>query len=164
VLDEADAIIGAGRDLPKVRSLLERGRVFYLASLPDQSRPLFLQAWELANDLGEDYHAVDAAHMLGIVEPAGPALEWNRTALNLAGASMREGVGVWRGCLYNNMGWIYFEQADYATALSMFEQSRQHYEALQRRQEVVMAERNIRDTLQAMVGSDESPHIDRPSM
>jgi hypothetical protein len=34
-----------------------------------RGRAFFLEAWELANRLGEDALAVDAAHMLGIVEP-----------------------------------------------------------------------------------------------
>jgi tetratricopeptide (TPR) repeat protein len=109
---------------PRVRYLLERGRVFNSAGEPARARPLFLAAWELATAAGaagQDRYAVDAAHMLGIVEPAEQGLAWNRRALALAGGSDDPRARSWRGALYNNMGWTYHAAGAYAQALALFE-------------------------------------------
>src|SRR5260221_13304132 len=45
-LDEVQAHLGDGLILPRVRYLLERGRVFNSSGQPDQARPLFLDAWQ----------------------------------------------------------------------------------------------------------------------
>lgn len=108
---------------PRVRYLLERGRVFNSAGEPERARPLFLAAWERATAAGQDSYAVDAAHMLGIVEPAEQGLEWNRNALALAGGSDDTRARRWRGSLYNNMGWTYHAAGEYEQALAMFESS-----------------------------------------
>jgi hypothetical protein len=92
------------RVTPYIRYLLERGRVFNSAGQPELARPLFLDAWVSASASNEDGYAVDAAHMLGIVEPAGQGLEWNRRALALAQASHDPRATRWQGSLYNNMG------------------------------------------------------------
>jgi hypothetical protein len=74
-LDEVTDLTGAA-PLVRIRYLLERGRVFNSSGRADDSRPLFLDAWQLASAAGEEYHAADAAHMLGIVEPSERQLEW----------------------------------------------------------------------------------------
>ncbi|HEY2574030.1 MAG TPA: hypothetical protein VGH65_08170, partial [Verrucomicrobiaceae bacterium] len=66
ILDKAGAVIGDEKDLAKVRLWLERGRMFYFSVEYDRARTWFLAAWHLANELGEEYYAVDAAHMLGL--------------------------------------------------------------------------------------------------
>jgi tetratricopeptide (TPR) repeat protein len=108
---------------PRVRYLLERGRVFNSAGEPERARPLFRTAWEQASAAGQDSYAVDAAHMLGIVEPAEQGLEWNRQALALAESSHDARARRWRGSLYNNMGWTYHAAGEYEQALATFESS-----------------------------------------
>jgi tetratricopeptide (TPR) repeat protein len=108
-------------ETPRVRYLLERGRVFNSAGEPERARSLFLAAWRLATVAGEDGYAVDAAHMLGIVEPVEQGLEWNRKALALAESSADSRARRWRGSLYNNMGWTYHAAGEYELALAMFE-------------------------------------------
>jgi len=105
----------------RVRYLLERGRVFNSSKRPDDARPLFLGAWELARESGEDALAVDAAHMMGIIEPPAQQHEWNLKALDLAERSANPRARKWRGSLYNNIGWTYHDEGRYPEALETFE-------------------------------------------
>lgn len=116
-LDEAEAIL-APADAPRVRVrlLLERGRVFNTSGAPDRGRPLFLQAWDLANAIGETDLALDAAHMMAIVETSDGQIEWSLKALAIA-----EPVDSrWLGPLYNNLGWTYHDAGRFEEALVMF--------------------------------------------
>ena len=112
----------------RVRYLLERGRVFKSSRKPEEARPLFLEALELAVKSNEDFYAVDAAHMIAIVEPPEKQLQWNLKALDLAENSTDEKARKWRGSLYNNLGWTYFEQRQFEEALLMFEKAREFQE------------------------------------
>ena len=105
----------------RVRLLLERGRTFNSAGDTDSARPLFNEAWERARQAGEDYHAVDAAHMLGICEPVDASLMWNNRAMEAAEASGDPRAKGWLGALYNNMGWTYHDAGEYEKALELFE-------------------------------------------
>src|SRR5947209_5761602 len=80
-LDEAEALLAPEMKTARVRCLLERGRLFNSNKKPGEARPFFLQAWDLARQSGDEPYAIDAAHMLGIVDPPSQALEWNRKAL-----------------------------------------------------------------------------------
>lgn len=134
-LDQADALLGEGMERPRARLLLERGRAINgipgatdpeAATRRQRSRPLFAQAWTVATAAGEDGLALDAAHMLGIVEEPAVALAWNLKAIQLAEASTNEAARRWLGTLYNNTGWTYFERKEYDKALEMFERDVAH--------------------------------------
>jgi len=101
----------------EVRYLLERGRVFNSSGKPDQARPLFLAAWEKAQAAKLDFFAVDAAHMLGILD----GLEWHEKAVALAEKSSDPKAQSWIGSLLNNIGWTYYEKHDYPKALDAFQ-------------------------------------------
>ncbi len=128
ILDEAETLI-VNIDNPsddvsqttRVRLLLERGRTYNSAGDTDSARPLFKEAWERARQAGEDYHAVDAAHMLGICEPADASLMWNNRAMEAAEASGDPRAKGWLGALYNNTGWTYHDAGEYEKALELFE-------------------------------------------
>ncbi|MGD9139914.1 MAG: tetratricopeptide repeat protein [bacterium] len=122
-LDSAYAVIEDEKSIGMARYLLERGRAFNSSGQPDMSRECFLRAYDVAMEIGADFYAVDALHMLGIVEPPGRQMEYNLKALALAEKSGDERAGRWRGSLYNNMGWTYHEQGEYEQALGMFEKS-----------------------------------------
>ena len=107
----------------RVRYLLERGRVFNSAKHPDKSRPLFLEAWELGRSAGADNFAIDAAHMMGIIEPPKESLEWNLKALKMAEETKDAKAARWKGSLYNNIGWTYHDQKDYPKALNLFQKA-----------------------------------------
>ncbi len=129
-LDEAERGLAEGMARPRIRVLLERGRATNGrpgATDPDaperrrRARPWFEQAFALASQAGETGLAVDAAHMLGIVEEPDAALAWNERAIEVAEASRDEAARRWLGTLYNNTGWTWFERGEYARALGLFE-------------------------------------------
>ncbi|MFQ5731376.1 MAG: tetratricopeptide repeat protein [Planctomycetaceae bacterium] len=120
-LNGVESQLGDASAATRIRCLLERGRAFNSSGQPGRARPLFLEAWETGRSAGEDGFAVDAAHMLGIVESPGEALEWNRKALELATSSNQTSARKWAGSLHNNIGWAHFGNNDYETALKHFE-------------------------------------------
>jgi tetratricopeptide (TPR) repeat protein len=123
-LDDAEAALRPDDARGRVRIHLERGRVANTAGREGRGRTSFLAAWELARAAGEDALAVDAAHMLGIVEPPDIAGEWNERATELAHTSPDPDARRWLGSLANNMGWARHEAGDVDGAIALFEQSR----------------------------------------
>ena len=105
----------------RIRYLLERGRTYNSAGEIESARPLFEEAWDLARGIGADYHAVDAAHMLGISETGDKAQRWNETAMDMAEASPDARAKEWLGALYNNTGWTYHDAGEFQRALECFE-------------------------------------------
>jgi tetratricopeptide (TPR) repeat protein len=113
LLDEAEALGGA-----EVRVLLERGRRQRSSGQPRAGQALFEQAFELARATGEDVLAVDAAHMVAIVDDTEA---WTARGVEIAASSDDAGVRYWLGPLYNNVGWSRFDAGDTAGALEAFE-------------------------------------------
>jgi tetratricopeptide (TPR) repeat protein len=128
-LDAALELIGPEQPRARIRYLLERGRAFNSAQQPDRARPLFLEAWELGRARHEDFYAVDAAHMLGIVAAPREKLAWEQRALELAEASDQPRARTWLGSLYNNMGWSHHDLAEHAQALDLFKKALAEREA-----------------------------------
>jgi tetratricopeptide (TPR) repeat protein len=122
-LDAALGLLTPHMGQARIRYLLERGRVFNSSGQIEQARPFFLEAWEAAQALQEDFYAVDAAHMLAIVEPLDQQLDWHLRALALAGQSRQPRVRKWLGSLYNNIGWTYHAAGEYQQALDSFEKA-----------------------------------------
>jgi tetratricopeptide (TPR) repeat protein len=119
-LDEADGIVREDMQRARIRLLLERGRTFNSSKKQNKALPLFQEALELAKAAGEEFLAVDAAHMLGIAAPAEKRIEWNKRALELARSSDDERAQGWVGSLYNNLGYYYMEDGHFARALEYF--------------------------------------------
>lgn len=138
-LDEAERMLAGDHTMARVRYLLERGRVFNSSGQPAAARPLFLAAWELAGAAGEDFYAIDAAHMLGIVEPAETGLAWNLKALDLAETTANARAQGWRGSLYNNIGWTYHDLGQYELALGIFQKAVEAREAAGQARELRIA-------------------------
>jgi tetratricopeptide (TPR) repeat protein len=121
-LDEA-APLSSGSPRARIRLLLERGRAYNSAGDPAMASGYFRRAWDLATEQGEQYHAADAAHMLGISEPSDRQLEWDLRALDLAESTDEERTRSWLGPLYNNIGWTYHDLGQYEAALDYFARS-----------------------------------------
>ncbi len=128
ILDDAESLIGdidttLGQKtlVAGIRYLLERGRTFNSAGDGEAARPLFEEAWKLARGIGEDYHALDAAHMLGICENGDTALKWHEIAMDAAEVSRDLRAKEWLGALYNNTGWTYHDSGQFDRALELFE-------------------------------------------
>lgn len=130
-LDAVEKALGPGDSLPvaRVRCLLERGRAYNSSKQPEKARPLFLKAWETGVGKGIDEHAVDAAHMMAIVEPPENRNAWNIKAMELAEKSSDDRAKRWLGSLYNNMAWDAFDRGDFALALELHEKCLAWHEA-----------------------------------
>ena len=120
-LDETEGVVRDDARRARVRILLERGRVANTAGREGRGVDTFLAAWELARTAGEDALAVDAAHMLGIVEEPELAREWNERAMELARSSPDPAARRWVASLANNMAWARHEVGAFDEALELFE-------------------------------------------
>ena len=120
VLDRIDTDHPAD-DRIRVRARLERGRLFRSGDEGAASVAPFEGAWELARALGDDGLAVDAAHMLAIVDAPPGEATWHERALELADTSPEPAARRWRGSLWNNIGWARFVAGDLDGALAAFE-------------------------------------------
>lgn len=129
-LNQVERRLGNGASRPRIRYLLERGRVLNSSGRPDQARPFFEQALALAEQISEDFYAVDAMHMLAIVSQPEQSLDLNMQAIQFAERSRDVKARSWLGSLYNNTGWSFHIMGKYESALEMFEKA----EALRRSQ------------------------------
>lgn len=110
----------------RIRYLLERGRTHNSAGAPLKAVPLFRQAAEVAARAARDgdaFYEIDALHMLGIAAPASERLDWNLKALGAADNARDPRARGWRGSLYHNVGWTYFERGDHGTALDYWQKA-----------------------------------------
>lgn len=107
----------------KIRYLLERGRVLNSSGSPEEAAHPFQEAFEVAQAAGEEFFAVDAAHMMGIVTSGDDSIDWNLKALEMARAAQDPAARNWRGSLLNNLGWTYHGQSRYDEALALFEEA-----------------------------------------
>lgn len=125
--EEADALLDAiDGDEPTVavRVLLERGRVLNSSGHAEMAVPLFEQAAELADHLGEEFLAVDALHMLAIADSA-HAETWTRSALEYASTVHDERTKRWLVGLHNNLGWTLHDAGRCTEAMVEFQLAEQ---------------------------------------
>ncbi len=149
-LEDVERSLTKSSPLTAVRYLLERGRVFNSSNVRDKARPLFLQAFEKAQQAKLDFFAVDAAHMMGIIEPADEALKWNEKAVALAERSSDAKAKNWLGALYNNIGWTYYDKKEFAKALGYFQRDEKWYAEHKRENEARIARYSIGKTKRAL--------------
>ncbi|MBN1949316.1 MAG: tetratricopeptide repeat protein [Candidatus Cloacimonetes bacterium] len=122
-LEQAETLIADNRSTARIRYWLESGRLLSSSGDPEQSHDFFRQAYQLSARLGNDYYAIDAAHMLGIVSPAEEQLTWGLTALRTAESSEDQRARLWLGALYNNIGWTYHDAGEFQEALELFQKA-----------------------------------------
>ena len=111
------------RPAVRVRYLLERGRTFRSANEAAKARPLFLEAWQIGDKEKLTLLAIDAAHMMGVVETGDEAQRWNERAMVLAMSSNVPRAIRWRGSLANNMGHTERERGNLDAAMRHFQAS-----------------------------------------
>ncbi|MBX3607161.1 MAG: TraB/GumN family protein [Piscinibacter sp.] len=123
LLDAVDAELagaGAGAE-PQVRTLLERGRLWRSAGEPLRARPLFEQALERADTARLPELAIDALHMVALVEPDTAAqVEMNQRALERARGSADPRARRWEGSIANNLGMSLMDAGRHVDALQAF--------------------------------------------
>lgn len=122
-LDEVQQGLATASLRVRARYWLERGRVFNSARHPAEAAPLFQAALETAQAAGEDFYAVDAAHMLGICLPPDEQAKWTLLAIELAEQSTQPQARGWLSSLYNNLAWTFHDQGRFAQALELFEKA-----------------------------------------
>ena len=103
-----------------VRYLIEYGRLRNSAGDKGAAKVSFLTAWDTARLYNYPFLAVDAAHMLAIVEEPGKQLEWSDKAIEYIENSDNERIHGWLGPLYNNTGWTYHDMGNYEKAMELF--------------------------------------------
>ncbi|MCE3293571.1 MAG: hypothetical protein K0Q84_2508 [Arthrobacter sp.] len=86
--------------------------------------PLFEQAAELGDHLGEEFLAVDALHMLAIAD-ADHAEIWTRSALEYASTAHDPNTRRWMIALHNNLGRILHRSGRLTEALVEFQLAEQ---------------------------------------
>ena len=96
-LDEVEGQLLVDSSRARVRYLLERGRVLNSADHRDEARPFFDQAMKMAQELNEDFYAVDAVHMLAIVADPASSLDLNLHAIQMAESTVDEKARGWLG-------------------------------------------------------------------
>lgn len=126
--EEADALLDSvdGEEEPTVgvRILLERGRLLNASGHAAMAVPLFEQAAELGDHLGEEYLAVDALHMLAIADSAHAEL-WTKSALEYASTAHDPHTRRWMVALHNNLGWALHGAGRFTEALVEFQLAEQ---------------------------------------
>lgn len=153
----------------QVRYFLELGRTYAsTAHKPEEitpearerARAAYTQAFEKAKAARLDYLAVDALHMMVMVDAA-PAeqLAWNEKALAYMAASSQDEAKKWEGSLRNNVGYAYHLAGRYEEALAQFRLSLAVHERAGRAANVRIAHWMIARTLRVQGKAKEATEI-----
>lgn len=122
LLEEARELAHGEPSVATIRIHLETGRVLNSSGDPAAAKPEFETAFALAEALQEQFLAVDAAHMIAIVEVPESSIKWNELALQLAVAAADPQVRKWKASLHNNLGWTYHDIGEFEKALFHFQE------------------------------------------
>jgi tetratricopeptide (TPR) repeat protein len=162
VLDEIESQLDSAGARPRVRTLLERGRVFNSAGEKDRARPLFVEAWEQAQAAHEDGLAVDAAHMVAITYSGTPeSLVWNQRGLTLARASQDPKAYSMLPALLNNMAWDLHDLGRFNDALAIFEDAHDEWAARSRPAQTRIAKWSVARCLRSLERYEEALALQR---
>lgn len=157
LLDQIEPKLARAGAEPRVRYLLERGRTWRSSKRPEPARPLFVQAVELATTAKLDELAVDAMHMVALLESAPEAqMHWNQRALALAQSSTDPNTRNWDASLANNIGWTLRDQGRDEEALASFRTALAARERIGRPADIRSTRWMIASTLRAMGRFDEA--------
>jgi len=109
---------------------LELGRTYSSATHPPESqtdgmqekaRSAYMRAYEIAKEAKLDGLAIDALHMMTVVDTSPERqLEWNRKAMELVRSSSQEEAKKWAGSIHNNTGYALHLITRYDEALEEF--------------------------------------------
>lgn len=114
------ALAAAGPE-PRVRALLERGRVLRSSGRPVESLPWFHRAYALADQTGLQVLAGDALHMLALAEPdLDDRIRWNQRTIAYALKASDPKARRWEAPALNNLGYDLVEVERFDEALPMF--------------------------------------------
>jgi tetratricopeptide (TPR) repeat protein len=121
-IEQAEIVAGSSA-VARARIDLERGRLRRSSGKVEAALPLFVSAFAVALDAGEEFIAVDAAHMAALASPDREGmLVWTQRGIDLAEPA-EPAVRHWLGSLLNNLGWAYYDAGEYAQALEPFQRA-----------------------------------------
>jgi tetratricopeptide (TPR) repeat protein len=147
--------LAASNPAPRVRIDLERGRLLRSSGDPEAALPLFESAFARAQESGEHFLAADAAHMAALASDSDGLVRWTQQGIELAEAE--PAAAYWAGPLLNNLGWHYFEEGSYESALAAFERAWQARERdPDRATEIEIARYAVAKTLRALGRAEEA--------
>lgn len=142
---------------PRVRALLERGRTFRSAKQPDHARPLFEQAFTIADRAGLESLAADALHMLPLVETTLEAqIAGTERLLAYARVARSERARGWEGPALNNLGVFLNDAGRHDEALEALRQALAVRERLGRVGPIRIARWMVAHTLRRLGRIDEA--------
>ena len=144
------------RPTARVRYWLERGRTWRSAGDLVKARPLFFDAWQLADREKLTLLAIDAAHMLGIIDPPDEATRWNERAMALAMSTNAPRALRWRGSLANNMGHTERERGNLDAAIKYFRASLTAFQLTRSDSQIRVAQWQVANVLRLQKKYDEA--------
>ncbi len=156
ILDKAMKLIRAEHVVPRIRYMLERGRAYNSSGEFEKARELFLAAYQQADKYSEDNLAIDAVHMLGIVDKGEDSLKWNELAIEMAERTTDEKAKGWLGPLYNNTGWTYFDMKELDKAMELHKKNVEYHTQRNNKQSISIAKWSVARILREMGKVDEA--------
>ncbi|HAX48711.1 MAG TPA: hypothetical protein PK605_10480 [Ignavibacteria bacterium] len=156
ILDKVMKLLKPEHIVPRIRFMLERGRTYNSSKEYGKARELFMAAYMQADKYGEDNLAIDAVHMLGIVDKGEESLKWNELAIQMAEETKDEKAKGWLGSLYNNTGWTYHVMGEYDKAMVLFEKQVQFYTAKNSKPTLAIAKWCVGKCLRSMKKTEEA--------
>jgi tetratricopeptide (TPR) repeat protein len=157
LIRDAEALAGDGA-AARIRIDLERGRLLRSSGDAAGSMPLFEAAFDSAMKAGEEFMAVDAAHMCALAaSDRSSRLAWTRQGIDIARASSDRDVSYWLGPLHNNLGVDLAEAGEHEAALDAFQRAlevRLRYP--ENPQAIQWAKESVAEALQALGRNDEA--------
>lgn len=161
VLDEVGQQLEHAGPAPRARYRLERGRTFNSAGDRASAAPLFREAWEIALAAKLDGLAVDAAHMLAIVEPADAAADWTRRGIEIARSSVDPKAAALLPALLNNHAWNLYDARRFEESLVAFREAEAAWHATGRQPQGRIATWSVARALRALKRYDEALQLQR---
>ncbi len=142
-----------------MRYLLEYGRLRLSAKDVNAARISFLTVWDKARQYNYPSLAVDAAHMMAIVEEPEKQLGWSEKAIEYIENSESNKVSGWLGPLYNNTGWSYHDLGQYDKAMELFKKSYDFRKARNDTMSILVAEWTIARGMRSLNQIEEAKKI-----
>jgi len=156
VLDDVERQLDGAGPAPRARYLLERGRTFNSAGDKTRAAGLFQQAWETASAARLDGLAVDAAHMLAIVEAPGSAAAWTERGVELARVSTDAKARGLLPALLNNHAWNLHDGGRHDEALLAFREAEVAWHATGKQPQGRIATWSVARCLRSLKRHDEA--------
>ncbi len=123
ILDGTEGLLAGGPPRPRIRCLLERGRIHNDTGRAEEALALFREAWTLADGAGEILLAADALHMLACVSRGEENLRWHRAAIEFCRRHDLPRLRRWEVTLHTNMADEYERQGDFTAGIGAVERS-----------------------------------------